>query len=146
MSDSRKAVESLRFLAKENARDVLLRAADALERLNQAENQKSNTEKLVKSNSDKIEKQEAKLLGLAAEIDKANRDLKRVKESTDRETKEILSTAASVASNSDKRVREAQEAARAAEAEFGEASKKLSAINKEIEERKAVLAKMLASA
>ena len=146
MVDSRKALESLKFLSGKDVGEHFLQAAEALSGLVQLEKQKDSTEKVVASNVKKITDQETKLADLKESVETAQGDLKRVKESTDREVKEILSTAASVASNSSKRVREAQDAAREAEAEFGEASKKLSAINKEIEERKAVRAKMLASA
>ena len=146
MTDSRKAVESLRFLSAKEVSEHLARAAEALSGLVQAENQRENTERLVASNINKIAQQEARLHDLGAEIDRVGNDLADLQASSAKETKEILSAAASVAEESDKKIQEARQAASEAEEELREASKKLSATNKEIEERKAVLAKMLASA
>ena len=146
MTDSRKAVESLRFLSTKDASEHLARAAEALSGLVQAENQKENTERLVASNINKIAQQEAKLHELGTEIDRVGNDLADLQASSARETKEILDASASVTEEGNRRAQEARQAASEAEEELREASKKLSAINKEIEERKAVLAKMLASA
>ena len=146
MTDSRKAVESLRFLSAKDTSEHLSRAAEALSGLVQAENQKDNTERLVASNINKIAQQETKLHELGAKIDRVGNDLADLQASSAKETKEILSAAASITEESDRKIQEARQAVFEAEEEHREASKKLSAINQEIDERKAVLAKMLASA